>query len=306
MRKALIRMLLMNFIVLGALLFIMVKIPGEAEAAQAWATIEFEESEQKANVGLGETGIVKFTGKATAGLIGPGENVQMIQLDLTVVCAWSYSITPSTLFFEPGVNEEKFFEVVVKVPNFWPFTQPGRVEVSGQTRTIPGAPVVRPISGINGIISIEPFYQLTVSCESPYIEISPGDPLVFSLKVKNDGNSLDEIKIDVDNMGDMAKEGWVVTLGQTSLTLEEKKEQVVKLSIGSPEDWTLYRNRVTRVEVTVTSLTSLTSSSEPETQKYNLFIRDKGIYIPGFEPMFALLALVIVAAAMRMSINKRK
>ena len=306
MRKIMIRMLLMNFIVLGALFLVMVKLPGEAEAATSVATINLDDAEQTANVGPGQSGIVKFSGSVTAQLVGPGQSVQMIVVNLASQCTWPSTISPSTLHFPAGSSEAKPFEVVVRVPNFTPFSQPGEVFVTGQSYTVPGTPLYHDVQGTTGIISILPYYQLGISCEKPYIEISPGDPLVFSLKVQNQGNSLDEITIDVTNMGDLAKEEWVVTLGRTTMSLDVNKEEVVKISIGSPEDWTLYRNRVTKVDVTVASATSLESGANPESQKYALFIRDKGIYIPGFEPIFALLALAIVAVAMRVSTRKRK
>ena len=300
MRNAQIKMLLMSFVLIGAFFVVMIELPGEAEAAQPIATISLDDNEQKAKVGPGDDGIVTFTGTVTVQMIGPGQNVQLIVAKLQADAGWVTSITPSTMVF-PAQNPSPIpFTVVVKVPNFTSFSAPGEVVVSGTVNTNPGM-LQSPIAAAKGIITIEPYYQLRVSCAEPYIEISPGDPLMFSVTIKNEGNSQDRISIDVPNQAELTEEEWVVSLGTRTMMLEEKKEQVVKLSITPPQDWTLYRNRVTGVQLVVKSLTSTQGQAGgmPETQPFDFYVRDKGMYIPGFEPMFALLALVIVAAAMK-------
>jgi len=293
-------MLLMSIILIGAFLVVMVEIPGEAEAAQPIATIALDDPEQTAKVGPGQDGIVTFTGTVGVQMVGPGANVQLIVVKLTAESPWVTSISPSTIVFQAqNLNEEKIFTVVVKVPNFESFSTQGNVQISGTVNTVPGV-LLSTIAPTGGIITIEPYYQLRVSCPEPYIEISPGDPLLFSVTIKNEGNSQDRIQIDIPNQKELTDEEWVVSLGTRTMMLEEKKEQVIKLSITPPMDWTLYRNRVTNVKLEVKSITSTQGQSAMvETQYFDFYVRDKGIYIPGFEPLFALMALVIVAVAMR-------
>ncbi|MDP6154928.1 MAG: choice-of-anchor T family protein [Candidatus Thermoplasmatota archaeon] len=299
MRDTQIKLLLMSFVLIGAFFIGMVEVPGEAEAAQPVATIALDNPEQTAKVGPGENGIVTFSGVVSVQMIGPGSNVQLIVVKLTAESPWVTSITPSTLTFEAQNPSPLPFTVVVKVPNFQSFTTQGNVQVSGTVNTIPGA-LLSNIAPAGGIITIEPYYQLRVSCTEPYIEISPGDPIIFAVTVKNEGNSQDRISLDIPNQEALTDDEWVISLGTRTMMLEEKKEQVIKFSVTPPQDWTLYRNRVTRIELVVKSDTSIQAQSAmPETQYFDFFVRDKGMYIPGFEPMFALLALVIVAAAFK-------
>ncbi len=298
MKNFTMKLLMISLVVVGAFIVIMVGLSDEAEAAQPVATIKLDTGEQTADVGPGETGIVRFTGQVEVEMIGPGANVQLIVVSLTADAGWPTSISPTTMSFPAQGSTPKNFEVVVRVPNFTSFQSSGNVMISGTVRTLPGALNFK-IPETKGIITINPYFLLTVSCEEPYVEISPGDPLLFSMKIKNDGNTKDRIKIDVSNVDDLAKDEWVVTLGTRSVMIDENKEDVVKIAVTSPQDWTLYRNRVTKVDVIVKSETSTTTGVAPEIQPYEFFVRDKGIYIPGFEPMAALMALVIVAVAMR-------
>jgi len=299
------RTLLITIVIMGGILGIMAKMPEEAEAAQPVASIKLDTNEEIARVGPGETGIVIFTGLVDVNMIGPGQSVQMIVVTLEADAGWPATVSPSTLYFEASqMGQSKAFSVTVKVPNFTSFAMSGKLTVSGTVRTMPGAPMYSTASPAMGIITIKPYFMLTVSCEKPYIEVNPADALNFKLRIKNDGNTKDRITMEITNMDDLR--GWVVTLGTRSLFLEENKEDVINIAITTTQDWTLYRNRVTKVDITVKSVTSLDHSSQPETQYYTFFIRDKGIYVPGFEPMFAIMALAIVAIAMKRTVGKRK
>jgi len=307
MRHELIRTFLMTIVIMGGLIGIMAEMPEEAEAAQPVASIILDTTEETAHVGPGETGIVTFTGTVDVDMIGPGQSVQLIVVTLEAEAGWPATVSPATLYFTAQqTGQAKPFSVAVKVPNFTSFTMSGQVVISGSVRTMPGTPVSYKASPATGIITIKPYFMLTVSCEKPYIEINPGDPLNFKLRIKNDGNTKDRVRMEIKNMDELADNEWVVTLGTRSMFLEENKEDVVNIAVTSPQDWTLYRNRVSKVDITVKSETSLEHGTTPETQEYTFFIRDKGLYIPGFEPMFAIMALVIVAIAMKKTVAKRK
>ena len=300
MKNLHIRLLMMSLVLVGAFIVIMIGLSDEADAAQPVATVKLDTAEQTAKVGPGDTGIVRFTGTVDVLMIGPGSNVQMIVVTLSADSGWATTITPTVMSFNAQALTQKIFEVIVKVPNFTSFQTVGSLSITGTVGAKPGA-VTYKVPETKGIITIAPYFMVTVSCEEPYIEISPGDPLLFSMKIKNEGNTKDRLNIDITNDDELAKAEWVVTLGTRTLFIDESKEDVVKVAVTSPQDWTLYRNRVTKVDVIVKSITSTSSGSgaAPESQEYAFFIRDKGIYIPGFEPLFALMALVIVAAAMK-------
>ncbi len=300
MKNIALRMILLG-VVLAAGIFILTEfVSDDAEASQPIATINLDVTEQEAKVGPGQTGIVRFPGTVSADMIGPGQNVQLIVVRLQADCGWATTISPTTLYFTSAeTGSLKTFEAVVRVPNFTSFQTQGQLTVSGTVQTIPGSPVLYNIQPTDGIITIQPYYMVTVSCDEPYIEINPGDPLVFNLKIKNDGNAQERMKIEIPNLDKLAEEDWVVSTGARTIMLEEGKEDIVKISVTSPQDWTLYRNRVSKVDIKVTAETSTEEGLSPEIQEYSLFIRDKGIYIPGFEPLFAILALVCVVAVFR-------
>lgn len=307
MRYELIRISMMTAIIVGAFLFIMVELPDSAEAAQVTAQLSLDNAEQKASVGPGETGVVRFTGTVKVEMIGPGQSVQMIQVTLTASAGWPATVTPSSItFLASQTGQAHPFEVVVRVPNFTSFTQNGEVIIGGSVQTLPGAPVRYNIPETKGIISINPYFLVRVQCDEPYMEISPGDQFMYQLKIRNDGNTPDNIniKIDEESFKKLSGDHWVVTLSTNTIMVQEGKTENIPVSISAPEDWTLYRNRVTSIKITVRSETSLKQGS-PETHDYMLWVRDKGIYIPGYDPILIVLSLAIVVIGAKIIAGRR-
>lgn len=302
MKNFALKMLLFGIILGAGILLLTEFVSEEAEASQAIASIKLDVTEQEAEVGPGKTGIVRFPGTVEASMVGAGANTQTIVVNLQASCGWATTISPTTIYFTAQqAGTAKLFEAVVRVPNFSSFATQGELVISGTIKTIPGVPAQYTIPETKGIITIKPYYMVGVSCDEPYVEISPGDPIIYKLKIRNDGNTQERMKISIpeDNMDKLADEEWVVSMGARNIMLKEGKEDIITISVTSPQDWTLYRNRVTQIKVEITAENSMDVGQSPEVQEYYLFIRDKGIYIPGFEPLFTLMALVCVVAFMR-------
>ena len=307
MRHALLRISLMTAILLGAFFVMLIEVPDSAEAAQVTAQIALDNPEQKADVGPGQSGIVTFTGMVSVAMIGPGQNVQLIEVTLQASAGWPATVSPSSIkFAATETGSAQPFTVVVRVPNFTSFTQSGEVSVTGRARTIPGALSFN-IPPTDGIISINPYYQVSVICDEPYSEISPGDKFMYQLKIRNEGNSRDRIrvKIDEDAQEKMTNDGWVVSLGTPMISIEEGKEDIIPISVTGSSEWTLYQNHISTIKVIVKSETSVLQGASPESYEYTLFMRERSIFIPGFEPILVVMALAVVTIAARKVAGRR-
>ena len=257
--------MLIQLSVLFVSLFL-VFIPSNTEGARPSGTIYLDDSEQLAHVGPGEDGLVTFTGTVVVDSVGPGQNVQMIIVNLQSDCTWPSTISPSTITFSPqekGVP--KPFEVVVRVPNFTPVSQPGEVIISGQMNVSPGTPVLTNIQPTNGIISIAPYVDLSLACENPYQNVAQGDMSSYYLKVKNEGNGLARVTAELQDIEDMIDDGWGFTDTDFSLVLDVHKEELLNITLMVPNSAPV---KTYHFNVFV----GLSSGDEMDCQTYKLFV----------------------------------
>ena len=68
------------------------------------------------------------------------------------------------------------------------------------------------------------------------------------------------------------------------------------LAISLPHDWTIWIDKVETIQLKVISTSS---PGESVSEEYPIFIRVRGIYIPGFEPAFAILGLAFMAVIIK-------
>jgi hypothetical protein len=134
----------------------------------------------------------------------------------------------------------------------------------------------------------------------PPTEIGPGEFVYFPIKMTNVANTEDTFRFEFLNLEDLTDDAWVVAT-ITDKTLQEKETKTITVSAQAPQTWTIWRNDVTPLMLRVTSIQSEETAF---IVRYDvpLFVRQKGIYIPGFSPVFALLGIGLVALVM----GKRK
>ena len=94
----------------------------------------------------------------------------------------------------------------------------------------------------NAMINVDQFYKFQVECDKPFVEVSPGDPFFFSLKIKNEGNDQDTIKVQLDAATEkrLADRGWAVMLSTTEYIVDSGSEVNVKLSVTPSQNWNLW------------------------------------------------------------------
>jgi len=141
------------------------------------------------------------------------------------------------------------------------------------------------------IITVNPYYRVMIESDTPYREISPGSQAFFSFKIWNVGNAVDSFELEIVNLKDLVNDHWTVTLSTTQVAKVPLGEyRTVRITAQSPRDWTIWKSKPSVVTVKATSLNAKETQSII-TQNYPMYAYEKGFYIPGFDPMFLLVAL---------------
>ena len=130
------------------------------------------------------------------------------------------------------------------------------------------------------------------------MEISPGDSVVFSLKVENRGDGEDTLEARIENEDDLVDNGWTLAPIQ-KLIIDEKQVKPISYTVQAPQKWTIWQNKIHIIKL------EMVSTDGGVKEPYPLFVRTKGVYIPGFEPVFAIMALLGMAFIMKRHRNKR-
>ncbi len=271
---------------------VLVFVPAPASASQ-FTNIQckFTMSSQEVDVSPGQSGIITYNGEVEVNIVPSSPNPAIVQMTASAQ-GWPTAISPSTMIFT-GAGGKQTFQVSVAVPNFTPFTSNGQLKLDGllsQGATIKSCTT-------NAIIKIIQYFRLNVISDQPYMEIAPGDIGNFVVTVDNLGNGADEFEILIDNADDLGQQGWI-SPPTTIKRVELGQPGTVNLQFQSPQQWTPWKNDVQPIKIKVIS--SYSKGSDKVEQAiffdYALFVRQKGFYIDGFDPVFAIIALAGMAA----------
>ena len=204
------------------------------------------------------------------------------------------TLSPSTLIFMKQDRQAKTFQATVKVPPETPYGQDGQLTISGRWRYIPGA-LAGPVEPVQGTIAIKQFYRFTLTVKKPYVQVKPGSTLNFDVKIKNDGNGPDVMTLKILNYQDLTKKEWVVQMGNPRIRVQSNQEEVVTISIATEQRWDIWVNDVTTIKVELISVQAQEQGALALPLDYALFVRERGVATPGFDPMFFIFILGTLA-----------
>lgn len=250
-------------------------------------TVKLDPPQQEATVSESVKGSAQFTGSVKVDKL-PVERI-VVGITSSVDAGWQSSCSPSSIVITD--TNEHTFGVTVVVPENQPAGVVGGLKVEAQGRG--GGFVVTQQSTV--IITVKPYYRLMIESDVPYREISPGSQAFFSFKVWNVGNAVDSFELEIVNLKDLVNDHWTVTLSTTQVAKVPLGEyRTVRITAQSPRDWTIWKSKPSVVNVKATSLNAKETQSII-TGNFPMYAYEKGFYIPGFDPMFLLVALGICA-----------
>ena len=147
-------------------------------------------------------------------------------------------------------------------------------------------------------VIIEQYSRLSVQAAQPFQRVGPGKEFFLTFTAVNNGNYQDTIAVEVLNLKDLEESGFVIALAAQQYLIDSKGEQPVQVSISTPRGTVIgWSNEYHTIIMQVS--TTLQGESEARSVTATLWIR--GVFLPGFDPLFTIFALAIVASALSRS-----
>ena len=147
-------------------------------------------------------------------------------------------------------------------------------------------------------VIIEQYARLSVQATQPFQRVGPGKEFVLTFTAVNNGNYQDTIAVEILNLKDLEEAGFVVALAAQQYLVDAQGEQQVQVSISTPRGTVIgWSNEYHTVIMQVA--TTLQGETEARSVTATLWVR--GVFLPGFDPLFTIFALAIVASALSRS-----
>ena len=147
-------------------------------------------------------------------------------------------------------------------------------------------------------VIIEQYARLSVQATQPFQRVGPGKEFVLTFTAVNNGNYQDTIAVEVLNLKDLEESGFVIALAAQQYLVDAQGEQQVQVSISTPRGTVIgWSNEYHTVIMQVS--TTLQGETEARSVTATLWVR--GVFLPGFDPLFTIFALAIVASALSRS-----
>jgi hypothetical protein len=102
----------------------------------------------------------------------------------------------------------------------------------------------------------------------------------------------------VANSKELVKDEFNVIIERTSIDVKQDEYAQIKVTIQTPQKWHVWVKEIHIVTIKVTSAEAR-NQAILYSQQFSLSIFMKGMHIPGFDPLLAVLAVGIVAASIR-------
>ena len=147
-------------------------------------------------------------------------------------------------------------------------------------------------------VIIEQYARLSVQAAQPFQRIGPGKEFFLTFIAVNNGNYQDTIAVEVLNLKDLEESGFVIALAAQQYLIDAQGEQPVQVSVSTPRGTVIgWSNEYHTIIMQVA--TTLQGETEARSVTATLWVR--GVFLPGFDPIFTIFALAIVASALSRS-----
>ena len=147
-------------------------------------------------------------------------------------------------------------------------------------------------------VIIQQYARLSVQAAQPFQRIGPGKEFFLTFTAVNNGNYQDTVAVDILNLKDLEDSGFVVALAAQQYLIDAQGEQPVQVSVSTPRGTVIgWSNEYHTVIMQVA--TTLQGETEARSVTATLWVR--GVFLPGFDPLFTIFALAIVASALSRS-----
>ena len=147
-------------------------------------------------------------------------------------------------------------------------------------------------------VIVQQYARLSVQASQPFQKIGPGKEFVLTFIAVNNGNYVDTVAVEVLNQKDLEDAGFTIALAAVQYSVDAAGEQPVQLTLATPRGTVIgWSNEYHTIIMQVS--TTLQGESEARSVTATLWVR--GVFLPGFDPMFTIFALALVASALSRS-----
>ncbi len=261
------------------------------------SVINFEESSGVVDVSPGSLRVKIFNGTMTSSC----DSGYTIELEVnteksSIPEGWQVAVSPTAVRHPAGRYEDDI-SVIVKALPLASDKDFARIEIQSYVRKTDWT--LNYYGGAASVtVGVNPYVELCTKSKAPYMEIKPGKITCFTLTIENLGNFQDNYEIEIINIGEFPK--WVIepetpTVGY----IEPKSSADACIKIVTPRDWILWTDTIYKIQVKVVSTASEQMVAEgeiehPVVEYYNLYLRLRGTYIPGFDISVLLFVLIFL------------
>ena len=281
------RAMLLATLILGTTM-IMFSPPANAQAAVAY-TIAFTDGQVNLDVRPGASGV-----GCTEMIVG-NEGQATIDVDVAL-SGGGVTISPGavSVTLAPGGSITVPICALALTQSTYKNVQVTALAQGRETNT-----QLNPVNKSSGFaVIIDQYARLSVQATQPFQRVGPGKEFVLTFTAVNNGNYQDTISVEVLNQKDLEDAGFVVALAAQQYLVDSKAEQPVQVSISTPRGTVIgWSNEYHTVIMQVA--TTLEGESEARAVTATLWVR--GVFLPGFDPVFTIFALAIVASALSRS-----
>lgn len=279
--------MLLATLILGTTM-IMFSPPANAQAAVAY-TIAFTDGQVNLDVRPGASGV-----GCTEMIVG-NEGQATIDVDVSL-SGGGVTISPGavSVTLAPGGSITVPICALALTQSSYKNVQVTAIAQGRETNT-----QLNPVNKSSGFaVIIDQYARLSVQATQPFQRVGPGKEFVLTFTAVNNGNYQDTISVEILNQKELEDAGFVVALAAQQYLVDSKGEQPVQVSISTPRGTVVgWSNEYHTVIMQVA--TTLEGESEARAVTATLWVR--GVFLPGFDPVFTIFALAIVASALSRS-----
>ena len=281
------RAMLLATLILGTTM-IMFSPPANAQAAVAY-TIAFTDGQVNLDVRPGASGV-----GCTEMIVG-NEGQATIDVDVSL-SGGGVTISPGavSVTLAPGGSITVPICALALTQSSYKNVQVTAIAQGRETNT-----QLNPVNKSSGFaVIIDQYARLSVQATQPFQRVGPGKEFVLTFTAVNNGNYQDTISVEILNQKELEDAGFVVALAAQQYLVDSKGEQPVQVSISTPRGTVVgWSNEYHTVIMQIA--TTLEGESEARAVTATLWVR--GVFLPGFDPVFTIFALAIVASALSRS-----
>ncbi|MBN1390205.1 MAG: hypothetical protein JXA22_06145 [Candidatus Thermoplasmatota archaeon] len=296
MRLVWLRLLSMIMVVMVAGAFGLIRNSDDAKAVgEAIVTVNPASGQSSLHVKVDPSrgGIVTFSGYiAMTEAFSPDSQFIIVNLHADVE---GWEVTTIPVLTLTASYTQLSFTVSVRVPSGYKTSGMDATKVMTITGTWEYQPESRSgnVQPLEVFVFIDQYYEYSIKCDRSFVQTSPGGEFDIDLEISNDGNGDDKISINIDRRDRLERNGWAFVLDTTKFVLPYQQTIKVPVHVVTPREWDGWRNDIIVIQFDLTSEQAFNSNSVAEPASYSIFVLQRGVSVPGFEPFLFLLAVLI-------------